>query len=55
LIGNVDCEFRPVDQKWGKRLMNWASLYCDVQNRFPEDEGFDSHFAHAAGRADDPR
>ena len=58
LIGDVDCAFRPVDQKWVKHLMNWANwyyggsdypvlqaVYPDLQNRFPEDEGFDPHFA----------
>ncbi len=57
LIGNVDCEFRPVDPKWVRRLMNWANwyydgadypvlqvIYPDLQNRFPEDEGFNHHF-----------
>ncbi|HZP05225.1 MAG TPA: DUF4262 domain-containing protein [Terracidiphilus sp.] len=58
LIGNVDCEFRPVDPKWVRHLMNWANwyynrtdypvlqaVYPDLENRFPEDEGFDSRFA----------
>jgi hypothetical protein len=27
LVGKVDCEFRPVDQKWVKHLMNWAVWY----------------------------
>jgi hypothetical protein len=57
LIGNVDCEFRPVDPKWVARLMNWANwyydgtdypvlqaIYPDLKNRFPGDEGFDAHF-----------
>jgi hypothetical protein len=57
LIGNVDCEFRPVDPKWVARLMNWANwyyegtdypvlqlVYPDLKNRFPQDEEFDSHF-----------
>jgi hypothetical protein len=58
LIGNVDCEFRPVDPKWVKHLMNWANwyyggtdypvlqaVYPDLENRFPEDEGFNRRFA----------
>jgi hypothetical protein len=57
LIGEVDCEFRPVDPKWIKQLMNWAIwyydgldfpvlqvVYPDLKNRFPEDEGFDKVF-----------
>jgi hypothetical protein len=57
LIGNVDCEFRPVDPKRVARLMNWATwyyggteypvlqvIYPDLKNRFPEDEGFNAHF-----------
>jgi len=58
LIGNVDCEFRPVDPKWVKHLMNWANwynegtdypvlqaVYPDLENRFPGDEGFNQRFA----------
>jgi hypothetical protein len=58
LIGNVDCEFRPVDPKWVRHLMNWANwyyggidypvlqaVYPDLENRFPEDEGFNRRFA----------
>jgi hypothetical protein len=57
LIGNVDCEFRPVDPKWVKHLMNWANwyyggtdypvlqaIYPDLENRFPEEEGFNRRF-----------
>jgi len=57
LIGQVDCEFRPVDRKWVRHLMNWAlwyyngddfpvlqAVYPDLENRFPEDEGFDKTF-----------
>lgn len=57
LIGDVECEFRPVDPKWIEPLMGWAlwyydgdefpvlqAVYPDLQNRFPEDEGFDSAF-----------
>ena len=57
LIGKVDCEFRPVHQKWIGQFMNWAVwyydgadfpvlqvVYPDLENRFPEDEGFDREF-----------
>ena len=57
LIGQVDCEFRPVDPKWVRHLMGWAvwyydgadfpvlqAVYPDLENRFPEDEGFDKAF-----------
>ncbi|MBI3478687.1 MAG: DUF4262 domain-containing protein [Acidobacteria bacterium] len=57
LIGEVDCEFRPVDPKWVEHLMDWAvwyydgvefpvlqAVYPDLENRFPEDEGFDRAF-----------
>ncbi len=29
LIGQVDCEFRPVDRKWVEHLMGWALWYYD--------------------------
>jgi len=58
LIGNVDCEFRPVDPKWVRHLMNWANwyydgtdypvlqaIYPDLENRFPGEEGFNQRFA----------
>ena len=57
LIGQVECEFRPIDPKWVRQLMGWAvwyydgpdfpvlqAVYPDLQNRFPEDEGFDKTF-----------
>ena len=57
LIGEVECEFRPIDRKWIKQLMGWAvwyydgddfpvlqAIYPDLENRFPEDEGFDARF-----------
>jgi hypothetical protein len=57
LVGEVDCEFRPVGQKWLRQLMGWAiwyykgddfpvlqAVYPDRKNRFPEDEGFDKGF-----------
>jgi hypothetical protein len=58
LIGDVDCEFRLVDPRWVKHLMNWANwyyggidypvlqaVYPDLENRFPQDEGFNLRFA----------
>lgn len=57
MLGDVECEFRPVDAKWVKHLMGWAvwyyegadfpvlqAVYPDLKNRFPEEEGFDSAF-----------
>ena len=57
MVGEVECEFRPVDPKWIKQLMGWAvwysegddfpvlqAVYPDLKNRFPEDEGFDTAF-----------
>ena len=57
LIGEVDCEFRVVDRKWIAQLMGWArwyygdadfpvlqAVYPDLENRFPENEGFDKAF-----------
>jgi Domain of unknown function (DUF4262) len=56
-VGGVECEFRPVDQKWIAQLMGWAIwyyegtdipvlqvVYPDLENRFPEEEGFDRAF-----------
>jgi hypothetical protein len=58
LIGNVECEFRPLDPKWTRHLMCWTNwyyrgedypvlqaVYPDLENNFPEDEGFDQNFA----------
>ncbi len=57
LVGEVECEFRPVDPKWVRHLMGWAvwyydgddfpvlqAVYPDLKNFFPEDEGFDTRF-----------
>ena len=57
LVGEVDCEFRPVDHKWIAHLMGWAvwyygdadfpvlqAVYPDFENRFPEEEQFDKAF-----------
>jgi hypothetical protein len=56
LIGNVECEFRPVDPKWVNHVMNWdiwyyrddippvlQAVYPDKANRFPEDKDFDEN------------
>lgn len=57
MIDAVGCEFRLVDPKWVKQLMGWATwyydgndfpvlqaVYPDLQNKFPEDAGFDEAF-----------
>ena len=57
MVGEVECEFRPVDPKWVKHLMGYAlwyyrgtdfpvlqAVYPDLQNCFPEEEGFDKRF-----------
>lgn len=57
ILGNVECEFRPVDTKWVKHLMGFAlwyyggsafpvlqAVYPDLENRFPGEEGFDDAF-----------
>lgn len=57
MIADVECEFRPVDPKWVKHLMGWATwyngnadfpvlqaVYPDLGNRFPEDDGFSEEF-----------
>lgn len=57
MVGEVECEFRPVDPKWVRHLMGWAiwyydrgefpvlqAVYPDRENRFPEESGFDKTF-----------
>jgi hypothetical protein len=57
MVGEVECEFRPVDPKWVRHLMGWAiwyydqgefpvlqAVYPDRDNRFPEESGFDKAF-----------
>ena len=57
-LSAVECEFRPVDPRWIKRLMLGATwfyegtefpvlqaVYPDLENRFPEDVNFDANFA----------
>lgn len=58
MLGEVECEFRPVDPKWVQHLMGWGhwyydgwdfpvlqAVYPDLENRFPGEPGFDQHFA----------
>jgi hypothetical protein len=67
LIGEVECEFRPVDPKWIEHLMGWAKwfysgtdfpvlqvVYPDAQNRFPEDDGFNTYFDQPLLQPDAP-
>ena len=67
MIGNVDCEFRPVDPKWASHLMGWATwyyggepfpvlqaVYPDLENRFPEQVGFDTAFRQPLLQLDAP-
>ncbi|WP_238325937.1 DUF4262 domain-containing protein [Bryobacter aggregatus] len=57
IVGEVECEFRPVTPKWVRHLMHsvtWyyeerdvpvlQAVYPDAKNRFPEDPEFDSYF-----------
>ena len=57
LVGEVECEFRPVHRDWVKHLMhsaNWynegvdypvlQAVYPDLENRFPEEADFDTAF-----------
>lgn len=57
LVGRVECELRPVDEKWIRQLMGWAiwyygdtafpvlqMVYPDRDNRFPEDKEFDKAY-----------
>lgn len=68
LIGDVECEFRPVDRKWVRHLMNFANwynegrgdvpvlqaVYPDLENRFPEDPDFDIRFEQPLLQPDAP-
>ena len=67
IVGEVEVEFRSVDPKWVKHLMGWAVwyyggtdfsvlqlVYPDRENRFPEDEGFESYFAQPMLQPDAP-
>ena len=65
MIGDVECEFRPVSARWVKHVMNWAvwyygggdfpvlqAVYPDLENRFPEEPGFDKAFEQPLLQAD---
>jgi Domain of unknown function (DUF4262) len=67
MIGEVECEFRPVDPKWIKHLMGWASwyyegadfpvlqaVYPDLENRFPQEQSFDLAFQQPLMQPDTP-
>jgi hypothetical protein len=67
MVGEVECEFRPVDPKWINHLMGWAkwyysreefpvlqAVYPDRENRFPEDADFDSAFQQPLLQPDRP-
>ena len=58
LVGEVECEFRPVTASWRRHLRhrgNWfyresdfpvlQAVYPDLNNVFPEEDGFDKAFA----------
>jgi hypothetical protein len=68
LVAKVECEFRPVSRLWVKRLMGWAvwyyggdnfpvlqAVYPDLENRFPGEPEFDSHFEQPFLQADAPQ
>jgi hypothetical protein len=68
IVGEVECEFRPVDSRWVKHVMNWAvwyygggdfpvlqAVYPDLENRFPEEPGFDKAFEQPLLQADAPQ
>jgi hypothetical protein len=68
LLGDVECEFRPVDPKWVRELMNWAiwyydgadfpvlqAVYPDLDNRFPGEPGFDKDFEQPLLQSDAPQ
>lgn len=65
ILGGVECEFRPVDKKWIPHLMGWAEwyyqrspfpvlqlVYPDLENRFPNEPGFDEAFAQPLLQSD---
>jgi len=58
MVGEVECEFRPVDPRWVQHVLCWATwyydgdnfpvlqaVYPDLDNRFPEEPGFDDAFS----------
>ncbi len=67
MVGEVECEFRPVDPKWVRHLMGWATwyyggaefpvlqaVYPDLENRFPGEAEFDVAFQQPLLQADAP-
>ncbi|WP_394766699.1 DUF4262 domain-containing protein [uncultured Paludibaculum sp.] len=67
LVGEVECEFRPVEEKWVAHLMSWAgwyyegtafpvlqAVYPDLENRFPWEPGFDVKFVQPLMQAGAP-
>lgn len=65
LVGDVECEFRPVDSKWISQLMGWAIwfyggsdfpvlqlIYPDLENRFPGEDGFNEYFVQPFMQSD---
>ncbi len=67
MVGEVGCEFRPVDPKWVQHLMGWATwyyggvdfpvlqaVYPDRENRFPGEHGFDATFQQPLLQLDAP-
>jgi len=68
MLAEVECQFRPVNPVWVKRLMGWALWYYggsdfpvlqgvfpDRENRFPEEPGFDKAFEAPLLQADTPQ
>jgi hypothetical protein len=68
IVGEVDCIFRPVDQKWVKHLMGWAqwyydgddfpvlqAIYPDLENRFQGEKDFNSYFEQPMMQPSAPR
>jgi hypothetical protein len=68
MIGDVECEFRPVSARWVKHVMNLAmwyygeddfpvlqAVYPDLENRFPEEPGFDEAFEQPMLQTDAPQ
>jgi hypothetical protein len=66
-VGKFECQFRPVDPKWVRHLMNWANwyydgaefpvlqlVYPDLENRFPEEPDFDEDFRQPLLQPDAP-
>ena len=67
MVGEVECEFRPVDPKWIPQVMGWAqwyyagesfpvlqAIYPDLENRFPGEPEFESRFAQPMLQPDVP-